>query len=375
MFTSRFFQLSALASACVLAVASSSASAVEVKADGFGSMYAGKAFQSSLLPQGFSNSAFDFQHFSSIGSDVSVKLDNQFSVAAEFMATGESAPLSNFSNFVQWAYANWTPIDGLSIKVGRQRYPIWTASEYVNIHAQLPYRTIPQIVYKMAPFSTFDGASVGYGFNLGFAKMNASVFGGTPILDYAPITGLTTSFTDMYGARINLEGDGWKARVQASRVDMHVDMTGLGLSYYRATSEIYSIGYRYDKNDIVSWGEYMIERGQSTNTIPALPGNFAGGKMLDNSNGGYLLLGYHLGKWMPRYTFAVADQKTGFDNNTTMEHNVGVNYKFSDIVTAKLDYEYYHVNTPGVPASGLTIPANSTAQQGSAAYVGIDFYF
>lgn len=377
MFTSRFYKLSMLASAAALACASSAASAVDIKADGFGSLYAGKTFQKTVNPPGFSSQGVDFQHFSSIGSDVNVKLDNQFSVAAEFMATGETAPTSNFGNFVQWAYANWTPVKDLSIKLGRQRYPIWTASEFVNIHAQLPYRNIPQIVYKLAPFSTFDGASVGYGMDLGFAKMNVAVFGGSPILDYPASSTFTTEFTDMYGARINFEGDGWRARVQASRSDQHIrttDSSGNTTLYLRGTAEYYSLGYRYDKYNIVSWGEYMMQKGASTNTVPTIAGTFAGGKMLDNSSGGYILLGYHLGEWTPRYTFAVADGHNGFTDNTAVEHNVGVNYKFSEVVTAKIDYEYYSMANAG-PVGGMTVTAANTAKNASAAYVGVDFYF
>jgi len=377
MLTSRFSKLSMFASAVALTCASSAASAVEVKADGFGSLYAGKSFQPTVNPAGFTGSGFDFQHFSSIGSDVSVKLDNQFSVAAEFMATGEVAPTTNFGNFVQWAYATWTPMKDLSVKLGRQRYPIWTASEFVNVHAQLPYRNIPQIVYKMAPFSTFDGASVGYGFDLGFAKMNVSVFGGNPVLDYELPATIETTFTDMYGARVNFEGDGWRARIQASRGDQHVrtmDTSGNTVMYLRGTAEYYSLGYRYDKNNIVSWGEYMIEKGHSTDTVPTVPGTFGGGKMLEKENGGYILIGYHMGDWTPRYTFAVADEHNGFDNNTVTEHNIGVNYKFSEVVTAKIDYEYYNLSNPG-PLGSMTVTASNTATKAQAAYVGVDFYF
>ena len=67
----------------------------------------------------------------------------------EVIARGEQGTTTNYNMFVQWAYLNYAPIDGMSIKLGRQRYAIWTASEYVNAHYELPYK----IFHKLCTMS------------------------------------------------------------------------------------------------------------------------------------------------------------------------------------------------------------------------------
>ncbi|MBC7385150.1 MAG: hypothetical protein H7301_03180, partial [Cryobacterium sp.] len=139
---------------------SSLSKAADFKVNGFGSAYYGQALNRELLPYNLSNTNPDFTHFSLIGADLAVKFNDQWTVAAELIAQGQNGPQNNYTAYAEWAYVNWAPIPGMSVKVGRQRNPIWSASEYINSHYQLPYRVMPQVVYSLSPFAAFDGASV-----------------------------------------------------------------------------------------------------------------------------------------------------------------------------------------------------------------------
>jgi len=365
-----------------------SASAMDFSLDGFGSAYYGQAYSNNVLPYGFKDNSANFTEFSLIGLNIKSKIDDHFSFAAQLVASGQSEiPNSNYSLFADWAYINYTPMDNLSIRVGRQRLPIFTASEYINEHIDLPFRVMPEIVYQISPFDSFDGVMVNQTIDLGEQKLQVGVFGGTPVLNIGlqtsyPALGVPLNYTyngaDLLGAKVTLDGDGWRVRAQASRATQTLGLNielpaalGGSSSLFQAHQETYSVGYRYDKHNIVSWGEYVYATSPDGTNVPA-SSTTTGGPFVGKSKAGYVLAGYRIGDWMPRYTFAQASVQAGYTAGETTTHTIGVNYQASKKVILKAETE---IDMVGNGAYEVTLPNGAIMGNGVAGYIGADFVF
>ena len=347
--------------------ASLPAQSADFSATGFGSLFYGQALNSALMPITFNDHSPDFTSFSLVGTDLNLKLGDEWSAAAELIATGKPGLQTNFNNFAQWAYLAYAPMPGMSIKLGRQRYAVWTASEYINTHFLLPFRELPGIVLRSAPFNSFDGVSISqeFAFNNDL-KMNIQVFGGNPLTDIPLASTQSITNRNALGARINFEGDGWRVRGQVTRY--HTVAVGYAPSTVSANRQNASVGYRFDKYNIVSWGEYMIAYSHDGTPLPS-------GTYLQSSRAGYVLVGYQLNKILPRYTFASANQNLGLTAfvGSATTHTFGVNIQASPKVLVKAEYELNVVSNPNTGGAYVTQPVGSTATSGSAIYLGADF--
>jgi len=365
---SRNFVCSVLPIFCGLLICSG-ASAADLSWDGFGSAYYGQALTYGLLPFGFQNNRPDFTDFSLFGLNVAAKLDDHWSAGAQLVALGDhtaaaNTPTSTFDVQASWAYVSYKTDEGTQVRAGRQRFPIFTASESIYEHYELPFREMPAIVFQMAPFVAFDGVSVSHGFDTSVGKVNVQVFGGTPILAITPPNGGVMALSDLIGARVNLEGDGWRIRAQASRASVQNTLPTL---VSQGDNSYYSVGYRYDKNNIVSWGEYLFRHAPDGTITPA-------GKFTGLGKSGYILGGYRLGNWLPRYTFAQANANlAAIGNGETTTHTVGVNYYVNPKTVIKAEYELDLVPDSGGGYRVTPIAPASSATSGSAVYAGVDF--
>jgi hypothetical protein len=366
-----------------LSLCAFSAQAVEVSWNGFGSAYYGQALSSDLFPSGFTDKHVNFTSFSLMGLNVGAKVNDDLSFAAQLVALG--SPFGRTDKFglaAQWAYVNYTPtqVEGLSIRGGRQLLPLMMASEYVRVGYLLPFRQIPATVYNLAPFSRFDGVSAYQTVNTPVGRLTLGVFGGTPQLDtdttIAALATTTFTFADLLGAVATLDGDGWRLRAAASRNFNQIVTTGVpvvGTVTNQGHNQNYSAGARYDKNNIVFWGEYLMIR-----TPDGTPSS-TGGRYIGNGHGYYLLGGYRIGNFMPRYTFAQGSQTfnlfgSGAYNGQTTSHTVGLNYTAGQAVI-KLEWEKDLVPVANGGGYTVTQPAGTTATSGSAFYAGVDFIF
>jgi hypothetical protein len=106
-----------------------------------------------------------------------------------------------------------------------------------------------------------------------------------------------------------------------------------------------------------------------------------GGKFVGDGRGYYLLGGYRIGKFMPRYTFAQASQTfnvltpTGYGNGQATSHTIGLNYQAGNQAVIKCEYEIDLVPAPQGGGYFVTQPTDATATTGGAFYLGADFIF
>ena len=355
-----------------------SAFGMDLSWNGFGSVYYGQALSADLQPYGFENDHVNFRNFSLIGLNLGAQVNDDLDFAAQFVALGTPVGTTDsFGEMAQWAFLKYEPVSGTSIRAGRQLYPTLLASEYVRVGFLLPFRQIPYETVGIAPFTRFDGVSVSHEIPTSFGKLTLGVFGGTPLLDIGSVAafGLAFQLSDLVGAKVSLDGDGWRIHAQASRFFSELTMSApLAPAYLHGHTQDYSIGYRYDRSRLVSWGEFTFSQ-----TPDGSPVN--GGKYVGHGHGFYWLGGYRVGKFMPRYTFAQQENVfniltgTGYANGKTTTHTIGVNYEAGGQAILKVEYEQVVIPRPLEGSYFVNQSSTSTSKSAGALYAGLDFIF
>lgn len=370
------------------ALAIGSAAQAGVQIDGFGSVYFGQA-SGDVLAQGFSNKQPQMAPFSLVGLNLYSKLDNDFSVGSQLIAqgaaynstpntgtvvgptgtpTGESAVLPNERQFIlsaEWAFLNWSPSSDFSAKMGRMLNPAWIAAEYLSVGALLPYRQVPRDAYSLSPFSSFDGGQIIKSFDSGFGRITTSVWGGTPVLTFG-----TLQITNYWGASLGLDGDGWGVKLTQSSAILRLPALNIG-----SLLNISSLSFKVDKNGFVAWGEaFYSKANKDSDTFNLGLGNST---LAEQFDGGYILVGYKFGKFMPRYTYTKTHRTLGLPTNPETKgqtHTIGLNYEVASQAVMKLEYQMIK-GEDGFAIPAATRMKTNTDNNGSAMYAGFDFTF
>ena len=126
-----------------------------------------------------------------------------------------------------------------------------------------------------------------------------------------------------------------------------------------------SFGAMIDRSNFVLWGEYgrISSSGGSNGFLKLL-------------FGGYVLAGYRIGDFLPRYQFTYSDwSRSGIPTLTKgTTHGLGLNYQATAHLVLKGDYEVYlNPGTCAIP-NGV-VAASGFPQRASVATLGIDFIF
>jgi predicted porin len=200
----------------------------------------------------------------------------------------------------------------------------------------------------------------------GIGRLRLNLFGGTGNVNLSKFTGvngITGSVHDVIGLAADLDGDGWGVHAAYSRNRHDLSITAGALTLpFKANVENFSVGYRLEKFNIVNWAEYFYQR--NTDDEPTL----------NMARAGYVLLGYKIGAFMPRYMFTHQQQNIGLPPQAQNNHVIGLNYQLAPQAVLKAEYEMGKVADGYAPASATRAPT-STATDIQAVYAGIDFIF
>lgn len=298
----------------------------------------------------------------------------------------------------QWAYLTYKPIESVSLKIGRQLWPMLISSEYQRVHYLLPQTAISETVYGLSPFVSFDGVSANKSLDVAGSTLTLGAYAGAPKLNRINPTGLDFSFPKIIGARATLDGSGWRLHATANRYQAKMNITyqtttantqtGTWTNYSNtntATIDLYSFGYRYDKNNIVSWGEMFTLKGKDNVKVPMAAGYTQQDyKFYERSYGGYLLAGYRFGHFLPTVAVAQGFAGFGFPNDpSTNQHYQGKvtsyilcnAYQMNDQASLKVEFQRSYVPSVGGGFFDVAQSTTSTKKYGDSVRAGVDFIF
>jgi hypothetical protein len=372
----------------------------EIQWAGFGSAYYAQALTRHIQPADFVRGEqsppmggppqntwwADFSDFSSVGLEARAKITEEFDAYVQIVGLGAAGENSttgtvpNFTLFAQFAYLRWMPFPTWEVKVGRQSTPMWAVAETYRIGAVLPFRGKPKYVFNITSFGGMDAISLAKDFNFDSSKLNIIVFYGTPVDDLTYPSFITSSYKyNFYGLRLALSGEGWKVRLQSSSFYNPMFVTKPDNNTYSVNQGNITLGYTFDKYNVVSWSEFGYFRGwNGSQTVADADQYRQSGKYWGRMMGGYFLLGYRFGDFMPRYTYGRAKSWDPTFMGATISHVMGFNYEFSKKVILKAEYEIDLV-PPNSETGYMIEPQAAYAKEGAsiarAIYAGFDFLF
>ncbi len=168
----------------------------------------------------------------------------------------------------EWAYVQYTGIDGLDLKAGRVVLPAFLVSDSRMVGYATPWLRVSPLVYAMMPLSKVDGGQIGVRHAFGPAVVSgqltygntsgvAKVFSGVPV-----VTDGDTR--NIHGLNVSLEWGDWTFR--ASQIN---DNTNLATTIYHPTfgpipgppqifkDKFQEYGVQYDDGKVVVMAEHV----------------------------------------------------------------------------------------------------------------------
>ena len=248
---------------------------------------------------GVNKASNDSGYFEGEDSDLNYKSDSLVGVQLDFTvnerATTSVQLLSradeDWDPEVEWAYLNYHLTDQTSLRVGKQRLPLFYYSEYMDARYALPWVRPNQEVYQVIPTANYDGGEILFEAMVGDYQMVSQFFVGESDFDGLIDNG-TSKLSNMLGATITLEEENFSYRVSALNADLELTHRGDDLvpaSELSSKARFYGAGIHYDNGDWLVVTELVHTELDS---------------IIDSITSGYLTLGYHADQFMPYITLS-----------------------------------------------------------------------
>lgn len=249
-----------------------------------------------------------------------------FQVSDDMTLTGQlvSRGVNDYEVVAEWAYLSWDVNPDFTLRLGRQRLPYYLLSEYLEVGYAYPWVRPPIELYNI-PISSVDGAGILHDFALGDWNFTTQAYIGSSSGFADQLEGEFTQ-QEAWGVAFFAESGPWTLRLGFSTSNLDVDnrlpggigdrlLTGLdalvaGLSDPALASlqpvlgdapvvqpiPLENIGTHY-----VS-GALSFDNG-SLLVMAELANLRVEDFVQPAGDGGYLTVGYRMGRWLPHVTW------------------------------------------------------------------------
>lgn len=102
----------------------------------------------------------DIERLTHLGLNIQKNLSERWDFAAQIIA--DSNTISP-----DWAFVSWYPIKGLTLRVGKQKAPMWLMSDRIDVGHTYPWIAPPEEVYSFNPIKRASGLGATYRLALG----------------------------------------------------------------------------------------------------------------------------------------------------------------------------------------------------------------
>ncbi len=124
----------------------------QLELSGFARLIGGYVDDDGLNLRGYENT-IDFDKDSLIALRADYQFNRQINVVGQAIAHSAD----NRESGLQWLYLQYTPLRNLSLKLGKQRLPIFAYSDIIDVGFAYPYITPPLTTYTDIIFTEFEG--------------------------------------------------------------------------------------------------------------------------------------------------------------------------------------------------------------------------
>lgn len=305
-----FKKLNILAATMATLLVSSSAYAIQF--DGFltaGATRLDDKDQDLTAYQGITNDTrFDVD--SRFGLQISSDISEDMTAVAQLLATGSD---ENFNAIIEWAYADYTFNDILSVRGGKIKEPVFLISDYVEVGYAYPWIRPPAEVYSMNPLNTVNGVELLIQFPIGRNTLSFQPYMGTNSEDIPGTNGAGQfEAVDIKGIDIKFSGRGFT--VHASSLKTNVATQGVLITDAAfAPPAIESVGFDLDAegNATLTSAGFTVDIANVVVYAEWQDRDIEGSAeaLFTDQDSSYITVGYRFGQWMPHITLATIDGK------------------------------------------------------------------
>jgi len=244
------------------------------------------------------------------GLQAGYQMTDSLSATGQFLVRGDR---SSYDADVEWAYLSYQATDALEVRAGRLRLPAFLLSESLDVGYSYPWIRLPSEVYAQVPISRYIGGDLLYNFELGGYDATAQVMLGQSDSDvYMGGAKTDMDARDMWSASLTIQYDYGRVRLGHLAADITVNtdfqtvaemppgtfITGnarddFGLVLEGLDGSFTSLGYSYENENWVSYGEFAIRKVDG----PDFP----------DTRSAFLTLGYRFDQIMPHITWGWAE--------------------------------------------------------------------
>lgn len=234
---------------------------------------------------------WSFAPDSIVGIQLEAAVNDRTRAVIQLVGRGDS----DYAVEAEWAYVGWRPDEANELRAGRQRYPFYMMSEYIEVGYAYPWAKPPIEVYQTEMPSSFEGIGWKRTFNSGDWSHDLQAYVGST--DFQLSSG-TFALNNSVGVGLLSSTGNWQFSVGYSQGDSTLVNPLLDVLAAASGQEpladdlgwFAGLGAQYDNGRLLAMAEY---------THIGVDGFFP------DSDHAYLTLGWRLGKVMPHITYAM----------------------------------------------------------------------
>jgi hypothetical protein len=339
----------------VLFGTATSSYALDLQLHGFGDLEGSKTAGSELPINptiGNSDSRLEVDPESRLGLNLSADLGNNLTFASQLVGQGNSNGTYNLA--ADWIFVNYKPIEGLTVRAGRQINPAFLYSEQYRIGFLYPWTRLPYEVYGLYPLISFNGLSAIYAYFMHDIQFRAQVFGGGGDVggNLSATSAVSVSVNDGKGIDLSVSNDNFKVRVgYISSHPTGTVSTGVTIAPSPVgpisgsltspldvgTLQVFSTGGSFDYKNLLAIVEANRVLGSGT--------------FYQSGTGAYGTLAYHVLPWLMPYVtyawqgnlrgsyFTFPDTSISLTQRTNQHSDIaGLNFRVSPSAVLKTEY-------------------------------------
>lgn len=257
-----------------------------------------------FMSAGFGRADIDDMSYDGLGERMSHRMDSVLGLQVDARVGSDTHAVTQlvarggdrFNVNAEWAYIGYRPADNDEVRIGRQRYPFFVMSEYLEVGYAYPWAKPSLEVYLPAIPSAYDGISWRRSIGDGDFRQDVQVYWGSS--DF-PVSGGALRLDNSAGIGWQGSAGDWQFNANYSQAAVTMESAffdglataGIVQPLDRDRGWFAGVGLQYDNGKLLLLSEA---------TQVSVPGYFP------DTAEEYITLGYRIGKVMPHVTYASA---------------------------------------------------------------------
>ncbi|NNM51323.1 MAG: hypothetical protein HKM02_03750 [Pseudomonadales bacterium] len=245
-----------------------------------------------------------------LGLQTDYTIDSRSSVTAQLVSYGTQ----DYQVEDAWAYATFKPTSNVQLRMGRQRIPFYMLSEQLDVGMSYPWARPPVEMYAN-PVNTYDGISGKYSWMLGDVSGDFGfIAGDAPATHNSPYIPLGFDIKNVRGFNFNVYTGNFTFHggVNAGNVNLNLaDDQTPGKMFYNLNQLLTTVGNPGISDQLATFYNLgMIYDDGSLLVMSEVADLQYSQGILQDPFRGYVLLGYHMGDFLPNFTYSTTRTNT-----------------------------------------------------------------